>query len=324
MPKLKNSFDKIVPTGEAKTPSDLRWPTYVMVKPHKKNFNVDDPNNIWMQELPPEEREVDYDKAWAQWNELYQWIAANSGSVDLIPHKGQLQDLIYVANMGLYLEPADVIVISNFTSPPRRGEEKVGKAYFEADGHTVISPPPDCHFEGEADLKFVRDNLYVGGYGMRSDIATFEWLEKQFDIKITKCLVTDERQYHFDCQFGPLTMNKALVCTESFQKKDVKEIEKIVEIIDVPKAEAYCMACNIVRVGANILVASALTAMSAKDKNYLTEVSKVERLNHICSQNGLGLVPFNLSEYDKSGAALSCLVMHLNFVDYQFDQGEVF
>jgi N-dimethylarginine dimethylaminohydrolase len=319
----KSSYDKIIPTADSKTPSDLRWPTFCMVTPHRKNFNVDDPNNIWMQELSPEERVVNYDRAWAQWNELYQWIAANSGGVPLIPHKGQLQDLIYVANMGLYIEPADVIVISNFTSKPRRGEEKVGQAYFESDGYTVISPPPDAHFEGEADLKFLRDNIFVGGYGMRSDIAAYEWMEKQFDIQIVKCLVTDERQYHFDCQFNPLTMEKALVCTESFQPNDIKEVEKVCEIIDIPKAEAYAMACNIVRVGANITVASSLTEMQASDDKYLTEVSKCERLNHICSQNGLGLVPFNLSEYDKSGAALSCLVMHLNFIDFQAEQGEV-
>lgn len=321
--KRQNSYDKIVATGEAKTPSDLRWPTFCMVKPHKKNFNVDDPNNIWMAELPPEDRVVEYDRAWAQWNELYQWIAANSGSVDLIPHKGQLQDLIYVANMGIYIEPADVIVISNFTSPPRRGEEKVGKAYFESDGYTVLSLPPEMHFEGEADLKFVRDNIFVGGYGIRSDIEAFEWMEKQFDLNIIKCHITDERNYHLDCQFSPITMDKALVCTESFEPEDLKEIEKVVEIINIPKDEAYCMACNIVRVGANILVSSSLTAMHASDDKYLTEVTKVERLNHICSQNGLGLVCFNLSEFDKSGAALSCMVMHLSFVDYQNEQGEV-
>lgn len=324
MARVKNSFDKIIPTGEAETPSDLRWPTFCMVKPHKKNFNVDDPNNVWMQEIAPEDREVDYDKAWAQWNELYQWIAANSGSVDLIPHTGKLQDLIYVANMGLYIEPADVIVISNFTSEPRRGEEKVGKAYFESDGYTVIAPPPDCHFEGEADLKFVRDNIFVGGYGMRSDIEAYEWMEKQFGIKIVKCLISDERQYHWDCNFFPLTMEKALVATELLQPADLKEVEKVVEVIDIPKPEAYAMACNCVRVGANIIVASDLTSLRASDKNYMTEVTKIERLNHICSQNGLGLVPFNLGEFNKSGAALSCLVMHLNYVDYQSDQGDVF
>ena len=179
------------------------------------------------------------------------------------------------------------------------------------------------HFEGEADLKFVRDNIFVGGYGIRSDIEAFEWMEKQFDLNIIKCHITDERNYHLDCQFSPITMDKALVCTESFEPEDLKEIEKVVEIINIPKDEAYCMACNIVRVGANILVSSSLTAMHASDDKYLTEVTKVERLNHICSQNGLGLVCFNLSEFDKSGAALSCMVMHLSFVDYQNEQGEV-
>jgi N-dimethylarginine dimethylaminohydrolase len=318
----KNSFDKIVPAGKAKTPSDLRFPTYAMVAPFKESFNTAVANNVWMKDIPKDQLKVDYDRAFAQWMELEQWIAANSLTY-LIPNAGIYQDLIYCANIGIYIEPADLVIVSNFTSEPRRGEDEVGAAFFKMMKYKVLALPKDLHFEGEADLKYIRDDIYCGGYGMRSDLEAYEWIEKQCNIKITKCKVTDERQYHFDCQFNPITREKALVCTESFQPEDLKEVEKIVEIIDIPKAEAYCMACNIVRVGANILVASSITEMKASDENYLTEVTKIERLNQICSREGLGLVVFNLSEFDKSGAALSCLIFHCNFVDFQESIGEI-
>jgi N-dimethylarginine dimethylaminohydrolase len=318
---LKNSFDKIVPTEQAQTPSDLRWPTFCMVAPFKDSFNTAVANNVWMKELPPEKQQVNYDKAFQQFMELEQWIAANSLTY-LIPNAGQFQDLIYCANIGIYIEPADVIVASNFTSEPRIGEEQVGADFFKRMKYTVLHPP--AHFEGEADLKFQRDNIFVGGYGIRTDKEAFDWMEKQCNIQIIKCLMTDERQYHFDCLYFPLTMEKALVCTELFQPADLAEIEKVVEVIDIPKPEAYAMSTNCVRVGQNILVASEMTEMHAGDEPYINEVTKLGRLGQICSRNGLNLVSVNLSEFNKSGAALSCLVFHCNYVDYQSPMGEVF
>ena len=319
----RNSFDKIVPTGKASTPSDVRWPAYCMVEPYEKSFSTAVANNVWMKDIPPEKLVIDYDKAFQQFMELEQWIAANSTTY-LIPNKGKYQDLIYCANIGIYLEPADVIVVSNFTSAPRVGEDEVGKAFFDLMGYKVIKPPTNCHFEGEADLKFQRDNIFVGGYGIRTDKETFDWMERQFNIKIVKCLMTDDRQYHFDCMYFPLTMEKALVCTEIYQPEDIAEIEKVVEIIDIPKPEAYAMSCNCVRVGANVLVASEITEMHETDDAYINEVTKLGRLGQICSQNGLNLVVFNLSEFNKSGAALSCLVFHCNYTDYQAVNGEIF
>jgi N-dimethylarginine dimethylaminohydrolase len=213
--------------------------------------------------------------------------------------------------------------MSNFTSQPRRGEEIEGREFFESLNYKVIDPPKELHWEGEADLKFVRDNIFVGGYGIRSDKATFEWMESKYNMEITKCHMTSERNYHFDCQFAPLNTQTALVCTDIFDSSDIKAIEKVVDIIDVPEKEAEAMACNIVRVGSNILVCSSISEMKETDDKYEIESSKIARLNKACIKNGLGLVVFNLSEFDKSGAALSCNVMHGNFVDFQSPNGEV-
>ena len=46
------------------------------------------------------------------------------------------------------------------------------------------------------------------------------------------------------------------------------------------------------------------------------EKHKIESLEKICSNVGMEPAIFNLSEYMKSGAMLSCLVMHLNRVDH--------
>jgi N-dimethylarginine dimethylaminohydrolase len=314
------AYDKVVPTEKAKTPSDLRWPTFCMVAPFEHSFNAAVKNNVWMKET---DEPINYDKAYSQWCELYHFLAGNS-LVYLIPNYGRHQDLIYVANMGIYLEPNDLIVMSNFTSEPRRGEEDEGREMFEAMKYKVVDPPKDIHFEGEADLKFIRDNIYSGGYGIRSDKETYEWMEKEFDIKITKCLMTSEKNYHYDCMFNPLTTQTALACTSIFQPKDLKQLEKVVDLVDIPEKEAEAMACNIVRVGSTVMVCSSISEMKETDDAYEIESAKIARLNKACIKNGLGLVVFNLSEFDKSGAALSCNIMHLNFTDYQEPNAEVF
>ena len=38
-------------------------------------------------------------------------------------------------------------------------------------------------------------------------------------------------------------------------------------------------------------------------------------LEKICSNEGMEPIIFNISEFMKSGALLSCCVMHLNYVD---------
>ena len=45
-------------------------------------------------------------------------------------------------------------------------------------------------------------------------------------------------------------------------------------------------------------------------------IIKISSLEKICSDEGMEPVIFNLSEYMKSGAMLSCMIMHLNRVDH--------
>src|SRR5262249_36901452 len=133
--------------------------------------------NPWMLDLEGEQREPNFRRAASQFLELYRNIAAEA-LVYLLPtpRDGNLQDLIYTANLGIVLEHlpgCNTVVISNFTSPPRQGEAPVGIKFFEAMGYEVHVPP--AKFEGEAELKHLHDNVYAGGYGIRSEAKTYEW-----------------------------------------------------------------------------------------------------------------------------------------------------
>jgi N-dimethylarginine dimethylaminohydrolase len=296
------------------TPSQLPIPAFVMNFPF--TLDTSNPNNIWMQELEEEALKVNKGVAYRQFLDLYQFVAGNSLAY-ILPATGNFQDLVYVANLGIYLphiKDSNNIIMANFTSEPRQGEEKVGKPFFESMDYEVHMCP--FKWEGEADLKYLYDNVYIGGYGIRSDIKAYEWMEEKFDMKIIKLEMVDDYLYHLDCSIFPLTKEKTLVCTELYNDDELAELSQYTTVIDIGIDDTLNGIANSVRLGNTILCASNISEMTRADENYETEKAKINTLEKICFNEGLEPVFFNLSEYMKSGAMLSCMMMHLNYVDY--------
>ena len=296
------------------TPSHLPIQSYVMNFPF--TLSTSDPNNIWMQELTDEELTVNRPKAYKQFMDLYQFMAGGS-LVYLLPSEGNFQDQVYVANLGIHLphiKNENHIILSNFTSDPRKGEELVGEKFFNQMGYkTAISP---YKWEGEADLKYLYGNKYIGGYGIRSNIKTYEWMEEQYNMDIIKVAMVDEYLYHLDCSIFPLNTEQTLICTELFDPEELSDIERHTEIIDINVDDALGGITNSVRYGNMILCASNISELKKSHEYYEGEKHKIATLEKICSDAGMEPVIFNLSEFMKSGAMLSCMVMHLNKVDH--------
>ena len=296
------------------TPSQLQLQSYLMNFPF--SLSTADPNNVWMQELSSEELQINRPKAYKQFMDLYNFMSGQS-LVYLLPSEGDFQDQVYVANLGLHLshiEDENIILLSNFTSDPRKGEEFVGKKFLSQMGYsTHISP---YKWEGEADIKHLYDNVYIGGYGIRSEIETYQWMEKEFDMEILKVQMTDDYLYHLDCSIFPLNGDQTLVATELFEDEELKMLERYTEIIPVDTEDALGGMTNSVRMGNMVLCASNIAEMKKSHEYYEAEKHKIESLEKICSNAGMEPVIFNLSEYMKSGAMLSCMVMHLNRVDH--------
>ena len=296
------------------TPSQLPIPAFVMNFPF--TLDTSNPNNIWMQELEEEALRVNKGVAYRQFLDLYQFVAGNSLAY-ILPATGNFQDLVYVANLGIYLphiKDSNNIIMANFTSEPRQGEEKVGKPFFESMDYEVHMCP--FKWEGEADLKYLYDNVYIGGYGIRSDIKAYEWMEEKFGMKIIKLEMVDDYLYHLDCSIFPLTKEKTLVCTELYNEDELAELSQYTTIINIGIDDTLNGIANSVRLGNTILCASNISEMTRADENYEAEKHKINTLEKICFNEGLEPVFFNLSEYMKSGAMLSCMMMHLNYVDY--------
>src|SRR5262249_31983129 len=261
-----------------------------------------------------DKRQPDFVRAAVQFLALYQNIGAE-GLVYLLPtpRGADLQDLLYTANLGIVLEhlpDKNTVVISNFMSPPRRGETPVGVKFFQDMGYDVHVAP--SKFEGEAELKHLYNNVYVGGYGIRSELETYEWMEEKFDMRIIKLRETEPYLYHLDCSIFPITRENTLVCTELFTKKELAQLEKFTNIIPVTVDECFSGICNNVRLPNQVLNSSHIHDLKAGTEDYRYELQKNRKLEDIASNLALEISYFNLSEFHKSGALLSCMVMHLN------------
>jgi N-dimethylarginine dimethylaminohydrolase len=292
--------------------TQLEQPSYLLNFPF--SYATGAANNPWMKDLPPHERQPDFRRAAVQFLQLYRCVGAE-GLVYLLPtpKDAELQDLPYTANLGIvlaHLPDRNTVVISNFTSPPRRGESAVGIRFFQDMGYDVQVPA--SRFEGEADLKHLHDNVYVGGHGIRTERETYDWMERTFDMRIVRMRMQDPYLYHLDCLLFPITDRATLVCTELFAKKEIAELEKVTNVIPVSGDDCYSGICNSVRLPKTILNSSHLHDLRPGTEDHKLELQKNRRLEDIAAELALEVCYVNLSEFHKSGALLSCMVMHLN------------
>lgn len=297
-------------------PTALDKPAYLLNVPF--SLSADISNNAWMAEMKEDERKVDIRKAINQFLQLYHFMASDAVVYLLpTPKLPGLQDLVYCANMGVALEHTpdkNTVVLSNFSAANRRPETEVGRQFFDLMGYEVVVPPH--HFEGDAELKHLYDNIYIGGYGTRSERQAYEWMSEQFDMRIIMVEEVEPYLYHLDCTVFPLTREDTLVCTEMYTADEIRQIEAVSNIIDVSLDDCFSGICNSIRLGNSILNASNIYEMKNTDEYYEEEKHKNRTLEDIASRYAFELSFFNLSEFLKSGALLSCMVMHLNRKSY--------
>lgn len=278
----------------AETPAEIKYPTFLMNFP----FTVD--NEVANNALMGDDEDYNYGIAFKQFMDLYTTIVGTGSLVYLLPSEKDLQDLPYVANLGCYLPHLETptVIIANFKSAPRKGEESVGIKFLKSMKYKTLQCPN--YWEGEADLKWLRDNIYIAGYGIRSDLKSYVWMKDTFDMKVVPIEMKDKKLYHFDCMFFPLTEDKALVSASIITDKEIKRLEKYLEIVEVPKQYIYDGWTNLVRIKEKIFYNMPPTNHSWKALDKL-----IEKL-------GFEPVGIDLDEFDKSGADLSCMVMALN------------
>jgi len=301
---------------------EIDTPVFLLNVPF--SLAADVPNNIWMEEMDAHSRTIDRNRAISQFFDLYRTISCQA-IVYLLPSKSGLQDQVYVSNLGIVLPHLahPTFIVSRFRSPPRIRESAVGIDFFQLMNFTVIEPPDQgdkggeaLFFEGEADLKRLRDNIYVGGHGLRSSLSAHKWFEREFAMKVIPFHMTHDRLYHLDCCVMPLSHEAAMVCVAATDKKTASAIGKYCEVVDISFDAAVYGATNNLIVKNQLIFSSNIDELTKFDQNYDGEKRRISELEKVATRFKLETVRINLSEYMKSGALLSCMVMNLNYRNY--------
>jgi N-dimethylarginine dimethylaminohydrolase len=297
---------------------ELNFPILLMNLPLSLSAHI--PNNAYMDDLSPNEREIRLDRALAQFRALYEHIAQRA-IVYLLPSTPGFQDQTYVSNLGVVLPHCreDTVIISRFRSHPRVGEERTGVTFFDLMNFKVERPPETfaeepVYLEGEADLKHIRGNLYVGAHAMRTSRSGLSWAAKRLDMEIIPFRIIDPYLYHLDCCLFRMTEDAVLLCTSVADRASLRALERHCEIIDVSLGHARAGITNGLLLSDEILCDSAIATLRKGSEAYAVEKSKIERLEEIGARFGRAVRLFCMSEFYKSGALLSCLIMHIRQV----------
>lgn len=298
-------------------------PHYLMTQPLA--FSAVSPCNTYMVSLSDEDRLIDRERAHQQWMAIYNFLASDSVVyLAPVPNTPHLQDQVFASNLGVIIEhpDKDIYIVSNYSAKPRVDETAQTKAFMELMGYEVHVCP--YKFEGDADLKPLKGHsgVYVGMYGIRSELKAFEWMEEKFGIKIIKMKAHNEDLYHLDVNFNPITKEDAICCVESFEPEDIAELEKYITLHPISTDLALFGTSSILRYYNMLLVGSFIEEYSSGDKideDYKLEVKKNRFLEDLASDLGLDLIMFNISEFYKGGADFSCLFCSLNNSSFNID-----
>jgi lysine-ketoglutarate reductase/saccharopine dehydrogenase-like protein (TIGR00300 family) len=256
------------------------------------HYDVDYVINPWME---GNVHKSSRDRAVEQWQQLFHVLKEHT-IVDLVkPEKG-VPDMVFTANAGLVL--GDTAILSRFFHKERQGEEPFFKAWFEKHGFTVHELPKDLPFEGAGDALFDREGRWLwAGYGFRSELDSHPYLARWLDIEVLSLRLMDERFYHLDTCFCPLTDGYLLYYGPAFDAYSNRLIEMRVpeaKRIAIGEEDAVTFACNAVNIDRTIVLNKAS-----------------DQLKQRLEAAGFRVIETPLTEFLKAGGAAKCLTLRV-------------
>ncbi len=265
-------------------------PTILMCPPDF--YGIEYEINPWMSRS----RESDPDLARQQWHALYVLLLSLNADVRLMtPVKG-LPDLVFTANAALIHE--STAYLSRFRHPARQGETPLNEEWLTTQGFDCVTLPEGMDFEGAGDALFVKDTLFAG-YLIRSDAAAMQWVAGEIGCRVIPLQLVDERYYHLDTCFCPLSETDAIIYPPAFDEYGQKALEAHIEsALIVQDDEAARFACNAVVLGEHVVLNTGCPQLESdlRDRGYEPHATP-------------------LDEFIKAGGSAKCLTLRLDGED---------
>lgn len=257
------------------------------------HFHVNYMINPWMKDNL---HRVDQTLAVEQWNALREAIEEAGAEVLTVEPQPGVPDMVFTANAATVYR--DMAVPARFYHKERQGEEPHFRRWFADHGFRVLELPEEIAHEGAGDALFDRaSGVLWAGYGIRSDREALDYLAQWFGVEIAPLRLVDERFYHIDTCFCPLSEGYLLYYPRAFDAATNAEIERRVaedRRIPVSDWDAARFACNAVNIGRTVILNYASDDLQARLK-----------------KAGFLTVEKPLSEFLKAGGSAKCLTLKL-------------
>ena len=261
------------------------------------HFTVDYVINPWM---AGNEDSMSLDKARQQWQTLRATVSEIAEVVTLAPDP-KLPDMVFTANAGVVY--GDKAIASHFMPMERRPEEPIFKQWFRDNGFDLFELDEKIGFEGAGDCLLDRRGAWLWtGHGFRTEIEAHADIQKFFDIELVSIRLTDERFYHIDTCFCPLTDGFLMYHPPAFDYDSRIAIESRIpphKRIIVDTIDAGNFACNAINIGDDVILHRASEPLKARLMLAGFKVHEVE-----------------LTEFLKAGGSAKCLSLKLNEPEY--------
>jgi N-dimethylarginine dimethylaminohydrolase len=264
-----------------------RIPSILMCPPDF--YGIEYEINPWMSRS----RASDDEKARAQWHALHDLLVKLGAEIRLMPPERGLPDLVFTANAGLVWN--NVVFLARFRHAARQGETAFDDRWFREQGFETVSVPEGFDFEGAGDALFCGETLF-GGYLIRSDASALQWIAQRIGCRVIPLQLVDQRYYHLDTCFCPLSATEAIYLPAAFDDYGRKAlIEHIPALIPVDADEAERFACNAVVLGRQVVLNTGCP-----------------KLADLLAQRGYQTHSTELGEFIKAGGSAKCLTLRLD------------
>jgi N-dimethylarginine dimethylaminohydrolase len=237
-----------------------------------------------------------------QWEEVRGAFEAAGKTVKLIEPVPGLEDMVFCANqtlVGLTPKMERVAVLGQMRHSSRRREVPAFAEFLKSQGYRVVKLRDEhALFEGGGDAVWhPGKRLLWGGHGFRSDPGVYDQISEVFDAPVITLKLANERFYHLDTCFCPLTPETVLIYPSAFDAASLELILKIFPVVlTANESEAVRgMACN-------AAIVDSKTAIVQRGSSGVSRHMSVM---------GLKVVEVDTSEFIKSGGSVYCMKLSL-------------
>lgn len=244
---------------------------------------------------------IDKEKVRVQWEGVRQVFEGLGRPVKTIAPREGLEDMVFTANQtltGLTRKMERVCMLSQMRHPARRGEVKHFEEWFDDAGYRIVRPKdPTLTFEGMGDcLWHSGKRLLWGGYGFRTDPEVYEQVAESFEAPVVRLKLVNERFYHLDTCFCPLTQEAVLIYPPAF---DPESLELILRLFPIVLAADESEAGRLLPCNAAVVDSTAILQSGA--------ASAIRHIKAI----GLNVREVDTSEFLRAGGSVFCMKMQL-------------